>query len=166
MRVGSYLHLDLRATYRLRPFLRVLSPHLRDQRAMSSREYLDRPLHEADGPLVWIDCEMTGRPLKYSSIPPHDSILYRTFNGRGLENLSTLLPSVSWRCRTHRSHVVCIVCIQDGKFAVKSEHSLEFIASCLLSGSGDARNVSRCTSITYPSVQSPLLVRRWTDIVV
>lgn len=95
MKLGPYLHLDPRATYRLRPFLRVLSPHLRDQRAMSSREYLNRPLHETDGPLVWIDCEMTGRHPKYSSIPLHDPTLHCTLNGRDLENLSTLLPSVS-----------------------------------------------------------------------
>lgn len=62
---------------------------------MSFREYLNRPLHEADGPLVWIDCEMTGKPLKYSSTPPHGSIVHCALNGRGLENLSTPLPSVS-----------------------------------------------------------------------
>ena len=95
MKLGPYLHLDPRATYRLRPFVRVLSPHLGDQRAMSSREYLNRPLHETDGPLVWIDCEMTGRHPKYSSIPTScpQFTLY-TQRSRFGEFL-TLLPSVS-----------------------------------------------------------------------
>jgi len=71
MKFGRCLHLDFRASYRLRLFLRALS----DQRTMSSQEYLRRPLHEADGPLVWIDCEMTGRPLKHRSILSYGSIL-------------------------------------------------------------------------------------------
>jgi len=59
---------------------------------MSSQQYLHRPLHEADGPLVWIDCEMTGRPFEYNSVLPHGSILHR--DGLGSENLS-ILPSLA-----------------------------------------------------------------------
>jgi hypothetical protein len=81
MKLGPYLYLDSRATHQLRPFLRVLSPQIRNQRTMSSQEYLNRPLHEADGPLVWIDCEMTGGPLRYNSILPHGSILPCTLGG-------------------------------------------------------------------------------------
>jgi hypothetical protein len=75
---------------------------------MSSREYLNRPLHEADGPLVWIDCEMTGRPLKYSSIPPHGPILHCILDGWGLP----FIVRLEWTCRTRHSRVVCIL---DGK---------------------------------------------------
>ena len=81
MKLGRHLHPDLRATYLLRHSLRLLSPHIGNHRTMSSHEYLNRPLHEADGPLVWIDCEMTGRPFMYSSILLHGSILHCTLDG-------------------------------------------------------------------------------------